>query len=166
MPFGGRAYGREPSRHAHDAENIERDKCRAEANKPQPKGPFTKPLVEGEAKDLREPIREAGKKTKEHTADDHVVEVSDEKEAVMKLKIHTRHRHKNAAHSTQHEGRDESQEPQHRRRKYDAAAEHRKEPIEYLDASGDSDRHCGDAEKSIYIRPRAHREEVMQPHEE
>ena len=69
-----------------------------------------------EAERLREPVSVAGERAEQHAADDDVVEVRDEEQAVVQHEVGGRHREQHAGHAADHERDDEAERPQHRRR--------------------------------------------------
>ncbi len=154
------------ARHALEPEHVERHEGDVEASHPEPEGGLAEPLVELEAERLREPIGVAGERAEQHAADDHVVEVSDQKKRIVQHEIGGRHRQQHARHAPDHERDHEGERPEHRHLEAHAPAPHGEEPVEDLHAGGDGDDHRHDAEEGVHIGSRAHGEEVVQPHHE
>ena len=92
------------------------------------------PLVQAEAERLGEPVSVAGEGAEQHAADDHVVEMGDQEQAVVQDEVGRRHRQQHAGHAADDEGDHEAERPQHRRREADPAAIHREQPVEDLHA--------------------------------
>ncbi|KGS05847.1 cytochrome o ubiquinol oxidase, subunit I domain protein [Burkholderia sp. ABCPW 111] len=84
----------------------------------------------------------------------------------MQHEVRAGDRHHHARHPAERERHHEADRPQHGRGELDAAAVHRKQPVEDLHAGRNRDHHRHDPEKRVHVRARAHREEVVQPHEE
>src|SRR5579885_189597 len=153
-------------RHPYEPRGVKGHKDNPEAYEREPEGRLAPAFVEPEAERLREPISEAGKASKHHAANNDVVEMGDQKKAVVELEIGWDHGEKHAGHAADHESHDESNRPQHRRRKTDAAAIHCEDPIIDLYASWDCDDSGGGAKKAVDVGSRSHCEEVVQPNHE
>ena len=153
-------------RHAHQAEHVERHEGDVEADDPEPERRLAQALVQAEAERLGKPVLVAGEHAEHHAADDDVVEVGDEEQAVVEHEVGRRHGEQHAGHAADDEGDHEAERPQHRRREDDAAAVHREQPVVDLHARGHGDDHGGDAEDRIDVGARAHGEEVVQPDHE
>ncbi len=118
-------------------------------------------------KHLRAPVGDAGEHAEHHAADDDVVEVGDQEQAVVQHEVGwpgppavtpvmppmTKVTMKPMVHST---GECEVH----------ATAEHGEQPVEDLHAGRDRDDHRRDAEEGVDVGTRAHGEEVVQPHDE
>ena len=114
--------------------DVERHEGDVEADQAHQNAALPQPFVQPEAERLGEPVGDAGKAGEQHAADDDVVEMRDQEQAVVQLEIGRRHREQHAGHAADDEGDDEADRPQHRRRKADAAAIHREHPIVDLHA--------------------------------
>ncbi|KAG1296082.1 hypothetical protein G6F64_013246 [Rhizopus arrhizus] len=134
--------------------------------RPEPARALAPARIELVAERLGEPIRDAGHQSEQHAADDDVVEVRNQEQAVVQGEVGGWDGQQHARHAADHEGDHEAHRPQHRRLEADAAAVHRKQPVEDLGAGRDRDDHRRDAEEGIDVGTRAHGEEVGQPHEE
>ncbi|KAG1250743.1 hypothetical protein G6F68_012647 [Rhizopus microsporus] len=152
--------------HAHEAEHVQRHEGQVEADHPAGEGPLAQALVEGEAEHLREPVGKAGQVAEQRAADDGVVEVCDQEQAVVQQEVRARDGQQHAGHATDGEGDQERDGPQHRHAELDAAAVHGEQPGEDLHAGGNGDDHRHDAEEGIDAGTGAHGEEVVQPDDE
>ena len=152
------------SRHAEQPGDIERKKSHVKSNERAPERSLAPAFVQPETEGLREPIDDSREASEQHAADDHIVEMRDEEEALVELEIRRRHGEQHAGHAAEDEGDHKSERPQHRRCIANAAAIHREQPVEDLHARDDRDDARRDAEKCVHVGARAHREEVMQPH--
>ena len=122
--------------------------------------------MQSKAERLGKPVREAGEGSEHHAADDDVVKMRDQKQAVVQQKVGRGDGEKHAGHAADHEGHEKSHRPQHRGGESDAAAVHREHPIVDLHAGAHRDDAGGDAEKGVDVRACPHREEVVQPDHE
>ncbi|EMH73405.1 hypothetical protein EHI8A_167850 [Entamoeba histolytica HM-1:IMSS-B] len=152
--------------HAHEAQHVQRHEGDIEADQPAPEGLLIQLLVQLEAEDLREPVDHAGEVAEHGAADDHVVEVGDQEQAVVQHEVGTRYRQQDAGHAADAEGHDEAQGPEHRRGELDAALIHGEQPGEDLHPCRDRNDHGRDAEEGVDVSARAHGEEVVQPDDE
>ena len=85
-----------PPRPAPEAEHVERHEGEVEADEPAPEDRLAEPLVEREAERLREPVGVAGHEREHDAADDHMVEVRDQEQAVVDDEIDRRDGEQNA----------------------------------------------------------------------
>ncbi len=152
--------------HAHEAEDVERHEGHVEAHQPAPEGTLAPLLVEGEAERFREPEGEAGQVAEYRAADDGVVEVGDQEQAVVQQEVRARDGQQDAGHAADGEGHHEAQGPQDRRAEAQAALVDGEQPVEQLHPGGDRDQHGGHAEEAVDVTARTHGEEVVQPHGE
>ena len=83
----------------------------------------------------------------------------------MQHEVHRRHRQQHPGHTTDNEGDHKAQGPQHGHIELDAATEHGEQPVEDLRPCRYRDNHGGDPEERVHTGPRAHGEEVVQPHQ-
>ncbi len=113
------------ARDAHETQYVERHEGEVEADDPEPERHLAPELVELEAEGLREPVIDAGKHAEQHAADDDVVEVGDQEQAVMQNEVGRRHCEHHARHAADDEGEHERHRPHHRQFEADAAAIHR-----------------------------------------
>lgn len=72
---------------AHQSESIERDEGQVEANPPEPKDRFADGLVQRKAEGFCKPVSVAGKRAEKHAADDDVVKMGSQKQAVVEDKV-------------------------------------------------------------------------------
>ncbi|KAG5726706.1 hypothetical protein E4T56_gene2522, partial [Termitomyces sp. T112] len=151
------------TRHAHEAQHIERGEGDPETRNPAPERHLAPELVQLEAESLGPPVVDRGKHAPDHAADDAVMEVGDQEHRVVQHEVGSRHGHHHAGHAADGQGEHEGDGPQHRQFKADAATEHGEEPVEQLGPGGDRDHRCGDAEERVHGRARTHGEEVVQP---
>ncbi|WPE19325.1 hypothetical protein ShzoTeo12_04890 [Shinella zoogloeoides] len=84
---------------------------------------------------------------------------------IVQHEVGRRDREHDARHAADDEGHHEADRPQHRHLVADAPAIHGEEPVEHLRPRRDRNDHGGDAEEGVDRGARAHREEVVQPHE-
>ena len=70
-------------RHTHETQHIQGCKSKVETNQPAPKCTFTPIFVEWKADCLREPVAIAREKAEQRAGDQHVVEMGDQKQAVV-----------------------------------------------------------------------------------
>ena len=85
--------------HAHQAEHIERHEGDMEADEPAPERALPQRFVEREAERLGEPIVVAREGAEHDAADDDVMEVRDQEQAVVHLEIDRRNGQQHAGHS-------------------------------------------------------------------
>src|SRR5450755_5061701 len=99
-PAGGHDQPRTPlrdivvlhsSRHAEKSEDIKRHEGDIEADQPKPERSFTEAIMQEEDERLGKPVGVAGKRTEQHPADDYVVKVSDQEQAVVQQEVGGRH---------------------------------------------------------------------------
>ncbi len=86
-------------RHAHEAQDVERHEGQVEADEPAPERGLAQALVQAEAERLGEPVGVAGEGAEQHAADDDVVEVRDQEQAVVQHEVGRRHRQQHAGHA-------------------------------------------------------------------
>ncbi|KOS76519.1 hypothetical protein DM46_2854 [Burkholderia mallei] len=165
MP-GGVVVVIQAARHAHEAEHIQRHERDIEADLPEPERGLAERLVQLEAEHLRKPVIEAREIAKQHAADDHVVKVRDQEQAVVQHEVRAGNRHHHARHPAERERHHEADRPEDRRREFEPAAIDREQPVEHFHAGRDRDHHRHHPEERVHVRARTHREEVVQPHEE
>src|SRR3546814_1462267 len=72
------------TRHAHEPEHVQRRERQPVTGEPEPERDLAPERIELEAHRLREPVVDGRKQTEQHAADDHVMEVRDQKQAVVK----------------------------------------------------------------------------------
>src|SRR4029077_3072857 len=80
-----------PPRHAEETHGIERHEGDVEADQPEPEGSLAPAFMQAEAERFREPVGVTGKGAEQHAADDDIVEVSDQKQAVVQQEVNRRH---------------------------------------------------------------------------
>src|SRR5258707_14042554 len=110
--------------HANETQHVERHESEIEADKPAPERGCAPAFIEPEAERLGEPVIVPGHQTEYDAADDDVVEVSDKKQAVVKLEIGRRYGHQHAGHAADHECNHETDRPKDRHGESEPAAEH------------------------------------------
>ncbi len=123
-------------------------------------------FVQGEAKGFRPPVGQTCEATEYHAADDNVMEVRDQEQAVVQNEVRARYRQQHAGHPTYGEGHDKADSPHHRRVEDDATLIHGEQPVEDLNPGRDRDNHGGNTEEGVYVRAGTHGEEVVQPNDE
>jgi len=111
LPSSGRIVVIESARSAHESQEIEWHERDVKSNQPQPKGDFAQTLIQKNAGHFGKPKTKSGKNAKERAANDLRVEMRDEKEAVVQLKIDRWSREQNACHPAQDECAAKSNEP-------------------------------------------------------
>ncbi len=153
------------ARHAHQAQDVQGRERHPEAHHPQPEGAQAPGAVELVAEGLGEPVVDAGEQAEQHAADDHVVEVGDQEQAVVQHEVGRGHGQQHAGHAADGESGHERHGPHHGQLEADAALVHGEQPVEDLRARGDRDDHRRDAEERVHAGAGAHREEVVQPHQ-
>src|ERR1700679_2978853 len=79
--------------HAHQAEHVKRHERNIEADEPAPERCLPPTFIERKTERLWEPIIEPGHHAEYDAANDDVVEMGDEEQAVMQLEIRWRHSH-------------------------------------------------------------------------
>ena len=134
-----------------------------EADEPAPEDRLAEPLVEREAERLGEPVGVAGHQREHDAADDHLVEVGDQEQAVVDDEVDRRDGQQHAGQAADHEGQHEADQIMHRHGEADPAAVHREQPVVDLHAGRDADDHAGDAEDRVDVGAGAHGEEMVQP---
>ena len=76
------------ARRAHEAEDVERHEGHVEADQPAPeRRPCPSRSFSRKPNDLREPVGDAGQVAEHHAADDHVVEVRHQEQAVVQQEV-------------------------------------------------------------------------------
>src|SRR5258708_39469444 len=106
----------ESARHAHHAQYIEWCEGKNETENPCPESPRADAFIERKSGDFWEPVGECREKAKKNAADDDIVKVCDEKEAIVQLEVDAGNREHHTRHAADREGHDESHKPQHRGR--------------------------------------------------
>src|SRR5438034_47575 len=119
----------EAPRHAHHAQDIERHEGEVEADEPAPEAGFAQSLVEGESERLGEPIIVAGHRAEYDAADDDVMEMGDQKDAVVEHEVDRWNGQQNAGHAADDEGDHEADRPQERGPEHDPTMEQREQPV-------------------------------------
>jgi hypothetical protein len=165
MPLGNIVMLHAP-RHAHKAQHVEGHEGQIETEQPAPERGLPQALLEAEAESLREPEGVTGERAEQDAADDDVMEVRHEKQAVVKHEVGRRDRQQHAGHSADDEGDEKAERPQHRRRIADAAAVHSEQPVEDFHARRHRDNHRRDGEERVHVGAGPHGEEMMQPDHE
>ena len=122
--------------------------------------------MQAETKGFREPVLHGGKHAKQNARNDHVVEVRDQKQRVVHLKVDGGVGQQNAGHAAEDKGQQEVDVKQHRRGDADSAAVHGQDPVVHLNPGRNADDHRGNTENGIDVGTLAHGEKVMQPHAE
>jgi hypothetical protein len=69
------------------AQRVQRHEGQVEADQPAPERDLAPELVQREAEHLREPERHGRQAAEHHAADDHVVEVGDQEQAVVQHEV-------------------------------------------------------------------------------
>ena len=82
--------------HAHEAQHIQGSKGQIKADQPAPEGAFAPIFLQTKADGLGEPIIITGKKAEQRTGDQHIVEMGDQKQAVVEHVISGWYRHQDA----------------------------------------------------------------------
>src|SRR6516164_6937380 len=95
-------------RHSLQTRDIERNEHHIEADESEPEGRLAPSFVQPEAEGLREPVGDASKGGKYHTADDDVMEVSDQEGAIVQQEIGRRDGKKHASHAADTERHEKS----------------------------------------------------------
>lgn len=103
------------ARHAHEAENVDRHERDEETDEPADERVAAELFVELEAEHLRPPELHAREVAEHHAADNGVMEVSDQEQAVMQHEVRARDRQHHARHAAERERDDEADGPQNRR---------------------------------------------------
>ncbi len=123
-------------------------------------------FVQGEAKGFRPPVGQTCEATEHYAADDNVMEVRNQEQAVVQNEVRARYRQQHAGHPTYGEGHDKADSPHHRRVEDDATLIHGEQPVEDLNPGRDRDNHGSNTEEGVYVRASTHGEEVVQPNDE
>src|SRR5205823_776407 len=79
-----------PPRPAPQAEHVERHESEVKADEPAPENGLAEALVEGEAEGFGKPVGVAGHQCEHDAADDHLVEVRNEEQAVVHYEVYWR----------------------------------------------------------------------------
>ena len=111
--------------HPEQPGRVERHECDIEADQREPERRLAQSLMQAESECLRKPVGEAGKGAEQHPADDDVVKMGDQEQAVVQQEVRGRHGDQNTGQTADDEGDHEADRPQHRRRKTNAPAVHR-----------------------------------------
>ena len=90
-----------------------------EAEEPAPERASAPAFLKLEAKRFGEPIKDSGEDGEYDARDDHMMEVCDQKHAVVHLPVNGRHGQQHAGQATQDEGHHEADRPQNRHRESD-----------------------------------------------
>ncbi|KAG1320358.1 hypothetical protein G6F63_014301 [Rhizopus arrhizus] len=123
--LGGRVDGAlQTTGHAHEAQHVHRHEGHVEADEPAPERALAPELIEAEAEHLRPPVGDAGEHAEHHAADDDVMEVRDQEQAVVQHEVRARHGQQHAGHAADGERHHEADRPQRGGVVADAAAEH------------------------------------------
>ncbi len=149
------------TRHAHQAEHVQRHEGQVEAHHPEPERALAPERIELETECLGEPVVDAGEQAEEHAADNHIMEMRDQEQAVVQREVRWWHGEHHAGHAANDEGHHEGHRPQHRHIELHATAIHGEQPVEDLRSGGNGDDHGGDAEERIDAGARTHGEEVV-----
>ena len=155
-----------PPRRAHQAQRVKRHEGEIEADEPAPERRLAEPFVQRETEGLREPEIVAREDAEQHPADDDVVKVRHQEQAVVEHEVGGRRRQQHSRHAADDESDHEAERPIDRHAESDPAAIHREQPVEHLHAGRHRDDHAHDAEKAVDVGARAHREEMVQPDHE
>ena len=152
--------------HAHEAQCIERHEGHEEADAPEPERCLAPLLVQFEAERFREVEAEACDVTEYCAADDHVMEVSNNEQAVVQYEVSTRDGQQYASHAADGEGHHEAQGPQNLAGEAQTALVDGEQPVEQLHPRRDRNQHRRQTEEGVDAGPRTHGEEVVQPNHE
>ncbi|VTR71382.1 hypothetical protein DESC_930049 [Desulfosarcina cetonica] len=150
-------------RHAHEPQNVKGGEGQVKTDDPAPEGALAPFLVQAKSDGLGKPVGVARKIAEHGTRNQHVVEMGNEKQAVVDHVVGRWHRHQHAGHAADDKGREKPQGPVHGGGEADAALIHGEEPVEDLHPGGNGDHHGRDAEEGIDPGRVAHGEEMMQP---
>src|SRR5579885_3905032 len=90
-------------RHTHESEHIQWKKRGIKTDNPAPKGISAQSFIQPEAKCFREPVSQTSQISKHNAANNHIMKVRDQKQAVVNLEINGRYRHHHTRHTTDHE---------------------------------------------------------------
>ena len=134
-----------------------------EADKRQPETPLPESLARHPAAELRQPVVHAGQHRKDRAADQHVMEMSDQKIGVMHLPVERHDGHHHAGQSAQHEDEHEAEDEQQRRQQARPLAPQAADPGEDLHAAGDGDHQARAGEEIQRQFRQARRVHVMHP---
>ena len=91
------------------------------------------------------------------------MEMGDQEQAVVDLKVDRRRREQDSCHPCDAEVEHKGKKPQHRRGEVDTPSKFCKQPVKDFDTCWNRNQHRHDAEKGIDIGTCSHREEVVQP---
>ncbi len=137
-----------------------------EADEECPETYLAECFVQHASEHFRPPVVQTGEQAKNQTADDNVVEVSDDEVGIMILEVGRRCRQHNAGYPAHYESRNEADCEQSCRREADRSAPHREQPVEDLDACRYGDQHRRDREQRVRNRTKTCREHMMRPNHE
>ncbi len=99
--------------HTHEAQHVQRHKCYEEADDPEPERAFTPFFIQREAERFWPPVSYASEAAEDDAADDNVMEVRNQEQAVVQNEVSTRYGQQYTGHPTNGEGDDEADSPQH-----------------------------------------------------
>src|SRR5690606_13913369 len=151
--------------HTHEAQDIQRCKGEPETNHPEPERAFAPERIQLVAKGFGEPVGDGSKDTEHHTANNHVMEVSNQEQTVMQHKVCRWDCQHHTSHTADDEGQHEGDSPHHGQFEANAATIHGEQPVEDLGASRDRNDHGGDTEERVHTGTCTHSEEVVQPYQ-
>ena len=111
-----RRIGEDPARHSAQAGQVHREEGDVEADEHEPESDFSEPIGELLAVDERKEIVAARDDGKNRAADQHVVQMADDEESVVRLKIEGRERHHHAGQPARYENGQAAEREEHRHR--------------------------------------------------
>src|SRR5690606_23802821 len=115
--------------HAHHAQHVQRHEGHVEAHQPEPERALAPERVELVAEGLGEPVGDAGHQPEQHAADDDVVKVRHQEQAVVQDEVTRRYVQYYAWHTTAHASVDHSHRPQPVAFELHAATVHGDQPV-------------------------------------
>jgi hypothetical protein len=168
VPSHRARIGPDAAWHAEEAGEMHGQEGDVEAEEHQPEHPFSDSLGQSSPAHHRRPMIEGRKERKDHSADQHIMEMGDDEIAVVDLEIEGRDRHHDAGEAAEREDEQESEDEERRRGDSEALAPRRdgRDPGEDLNAGWNRDRHAGGGEEAEAERRQPRRIHVMHPETE
>src|SRR6266480_2882754 len=116
------------------------------------------------ASEFGEPVIQACKDPKGATAEEYIVNVSNDKVAIRHLVVKRHHSQRHTVETTDQEHSNETDREEHRRLKADFAAHHRRDPVKDLHRCRNSNQCRTGCEEGLSDRRQANCKHVVCPH--
>src|SRR5579884_1038005 len=158
--------GIDTAAHAEQAEYLHGEEGQVQTDEEEPELYVAQAFAQHPACHLGEPVVDGREDGKDATAEQHIVDVRNDKVGIRHLVVERHNRQGHAVEAADQEHGDEAQGKEHGDAENDLAAEDCRDPVEHLDGGRDGDERRAGGEEGLRDERQTDGEHMVRPHGE